>query len=246
MEYFFLALVFGYTILAFLCYVAIYYQHFSHRRSAGSILHRFGMSSLGAARTGNWGPALGKALPCFGLMVIGGYAHRPWIDAVCLFGSLGILQVWYFLRRDKHIWLAVLALLLLAGFGLRLIAASITGVGEVAPKFLSVVCGILLLIGSASTYFNLTRGTRIYEAGIDTEWSFYPWEFICGFQWHSIGDNYDLVFRTTTPVVWILGIQVNPERVVEILIPVPAADKPAIEALLSDRCERKSARDGNL
>ena len=65
------------------------------------------------------------------------------------------------------------------------------------------------------------------------------------------------VFRVATiyaVVAWVL-IQVAetiaplmnlPDCESTILIPVPPADKPAIEALLSDRCERKSARDGNL
>jgi hypothetical protein len=59
MSYFFFALCVGIPALFLLCRIAIECQHFSRRRSAGSILHRFGIASSATARSSNFGNVSG-------------------------------------------------------------------------------------------------------------------------------------------------------------------------------------------
>jgi len=127
MAYFFGALLFGLPALFLLCRVAIDYQHFSHRRSAGPTLHRFGISSFGAVRSGNWRTVLGKALLWCGAVALYLFLFElPWFALVFVFAGIG--HLWRSVRRDQHVWLGIVELLLVVGFGLGFIAAPIVGV----------------------------------------------------------------------------------------------------------------------
>jgi len=156
-----------------------------------------------------------------------------WVVASILFGTT---YRWSNPRRDTKPW-RVLAAGLLAlvigtvalGFGLRALQTSENPAGHPAGPFILVA--LFGFVRGATALQEYMSGTRVRERGIEVFGTFLPWWRIVVCGWHPREGGFDGVLYLAIPSLRLFRVPVTPDA--EVCVPVPAAERPALEVFLA-------------
>ena len=138
-------------------------------------------------------------------------------------------------RRDAKRWLVLASALFSLATGAAILAVELRALYDAggswayqSPEALLLVSsGLVFLIGAALIQDSIL-GTRVRERGIELFCTSQPWSRIVVKNWHA--HNGAFALRLTLLPPRLLGVQLELEK--EILIPVSAAERPALEAFL--------------
>ena len=163
--------------------------------------------------------------------------------AQLLVGSRLMLMIALFLctlsfrltRRDRHWWLVLASGVFSLATGAVILAVEVRALQPAgdrsaykSPEALLLVASVLFCAIGAALIQDSILGSRVRERGIEMFCTTQPWSQIVVKDWHASGGAFSL--RLTLMPPRLFGMQLELEK--EIVIPVAAAARPAIEEFL--------------
>ena len=249
-------------LVAVLQLVDALYLKPKQRRSIGAIRFQLKLPSSAAARElPMWKPLLWAVsfslIGGFPLLLgpLGDAKELGWRDCFLplFFVGMGCTGAAQFGRRERLRWLIMIGGLCYSLIGAIVLVVIVSGerlLGEwlgregISDQVLQygfaialTVCGSLILFG---TVFGRTK---VREGGIELGSQVVPWADVIRFEWFSYGDNYDLVVTVPSggtalsQLLLLSGDSARKDRgnrAAKWSIPVPAAKKEEVNALLTD------------
>jgi hypothetical protein len=163
-----------------------------------------------------------------------------------IWACIGLVAVASRIRQDRLRWLHVLGEVLGEGICLSFgLVGVLMGVGLLAlpktdadPRLLAVICGLCggFGLGSIAAPTRAARGTTLREGGLEMGGSVVPWDRFKTYRWLDDELGCDLILIGQDPGRVLGGIPIT--RRIELLVPVPAAEKAAVDAFLAQRIGR--------
>ncbi|MFI5455149.1 MAG: hypothetical protein ACHRXM_06820 [Isosphaerales bacterium] len=138
-------------------------------------------------------------------------------------------------RRDAKRWLVLAAGLLSLVVGAVVLAVGLRAVqaGDRSayhlPGALMLVCSVILFVVGAAVIQDSILGTRVRERGIEMFCTTQPWSRVVVKGWHACEGGFALHLAIISPRLF--GIPLEDES--EIIIPVSASQRPALEVFLT-------------
>jgi len=138
-------------------------------------------------------------------------------------------------RRDAKRWLVLASGLLALVIGAVVLAVGLRAVqaGDRSAYHLTgalmLVCSVILFVVGAALIQDSTLGTRVRERGIEMFCTTQPWSRIVVKGWHAREGGFALHLAIISPRLF--GMPLEDES--EIVIPVSASERPALEVFLT-------------
>ena len=230
-----------YSLLALLS-IALIAREGVSRLGAGPVRFRLGIASRADSRQGSAAHLSGWTLTFCGLLFLfpifrvypDSWQHfMPWLWpflwlCVCTL-SLGSP------RRDAKSWLVLAAGLLslvngaaLLAVGLRILRA-IANPPDQLPRALLLVGSVIFFVMGAAALQESISGTLVRERGIQMFGTTQPWSRILVKDWQAREGGFDLHLTVLPPRLFGMSV----ERDSEIIVPVPASERPALDVFLA-------------
>lgn len=215
------------------------------RKAIGAIRFRLALHSGASAREKGMWPAMlwsgGYSLVgvlCF--VVLADKADFKDYSMLLFFVGTGCILGWQRGRRDRLRWLGTIGALLGLVLVVLMIAVVVSGeeieslAWPVNPRLFLVSMGSCLLIIAPFLLGEVFGRTLVRKGGLDLPGRIIPWNCVKRFRWYPNGDDYDLVVAVVPlPGGWAQRFHGSKES--ELLIPVPAAQKEELDALLTEQ-----------
>ena len=222
----------------------------SRRRALGEVRFRLGPYSPASRRRTNWRSIAGwLALYVFlvAMTAWSAFSEREpnayTLIIPAFWAGMALVFVSSRIRRDRHRWLHVLGAVLAGGLWLYFVlVAVLMGVGvldlpkmSADPRLLAVVTGFWggIGLGVIDVPFREARGTTFREGGMEIGGTGLPWGRFKTYRWLEDALGCDLVLIGPDPGRAFGGIPIS--RRLEWLVPVPPAEKAAVDAFLAER-----------
>jgi hypothetical protein len=153
--------------------------------------------------------------------------------------GIGLQNAWLRCRRERALWVGVVAALWFLGFGVAAAGYSLFAPGwsggwhEAAWSFGTLLIGLGAIVIGATDLRELARGTMVRQHGLLVFKAFVPWSRARRADWvRRGGDAFDLVVAFQAPP--LLGRR-RSQRTLRLVVPVPAGKRGDVEAFLAGR-----------
>jgi hypothetical protein len=123
-------------------------------------------------------------------------------------------------------WLGLVLEAMLLASGLGVFQASLFGM---PPWVMLIFSALLLAVGGVTTWEGLS-GTLMRERGLEIMGASHPWSRIVVKDWQECDGGFALRLTVLSPRLFGMPYQ----RDVEMIIPIPAAERPALEVFLAE------------
>jgi hypothetical protein len=232
-----LGFVDGMLSLFALVYAATIVWEAVARARAGPVRFRLPLASLAKRGEHSTVAAYVVIVVSLGLAVAAiasdGTANSLVIPIWLLWSSVNTLSV--STRRDAKRWpvltngslVLVLGAVALAT-GLQTLGAGVHSPSVLPGPLMLTFSAIFFVIGAAAVQEYVT-GTRVRERGIEMFWFTRPWSRIVVKDWRTHEGGFDLYINILCPQLF--GFQYKRDG--EVIVPVPAAERPALEIFLA-------------
>jgi hypothetical protein len=203
------------------------------RRKAGPVRFRLPMASMAKPpRMPTWS----KILVVLSLFMVLSVAFIRGIpeDLVSMIFCLGMVAVYlqtHHPRRQTIRWLV-----LASGLISLVVAASLLSMGLGVlqgsllrmPPWAMLILSALFLVGGAVTIWEGLSGTLVREHGLEIFGAIHPWPRVVVKDWQECDGGFALRLTIRSPRLFGMPGR----RDIEMILPIPAAERPALEAFL--------------